>query len=216
MAKTSTFQDSFDTSGISGNWSTSLSADATQVTNPGGCIEISHTATIQYNALDTASTYDLTNDSMYIQLVNAGNQTIASHEAIFQVYLNSTNHAWFTASNGNLAAFTLISGTQTQIGSSVTYSNFSHRWLRLRESGGTLYWDVSFNGSNWTNLWSAADPFTLTAINPTIQSGCYNNEASGSFAIFDDFNTNESTSNIIRPMFYDRTGGSLSMGIASN
>jgi hypothetical protein len=47
------------------------------------------------------------------------------------------------------------------------------KWLRLRESGGTLFFDYSADGTNWTSLTSVADPFTLTSFNAVIQQGSY-------------------------------------------
>lgn len=40
----------------------------------------------------------------------------------------------------------------------------SHRYLRIRESGGTLYWEKSANGSTWVEMWHTAVPFDITDV----------------------------------------------------
>ncbi|MEV0779171.1 hypothetical protein [Streptomyces sp. NPDC050428] len=40
----------------------------------------------------------------------------------------------------------------------LTYSPVAHRWLRLREDSGTLYWETSADGTNWTVRRSSATP----------------------------------------------------------
>lgn len=40
----------------------------------------------------------------------------------------------------------------------LTYSPIDHAWLRVRESGGTVYWETSSNGYGWTVRRSLATP----------------------------------------------------------
>jgi hypothetical protein len=46
----------------------------------------------------------------------------------------------------------------------VAYDPVEHRWLRMRESGGLLYWETSPDGSAWNELHVAASPFDLSAV----------------------------------------------------
>src|SRR4029079_7702764 len=63
------------------------------------------------------------------------------------------------------------------------------RWLRLRESGGTIYADTSPDGMTWTNRLSVADPFPVTAVHAFVGSDTWSAQATGSLAKFDNFNT---------------------------
>ncbi|CUW31771.1 hypothetical protein [Streptomyces reticuli] len=40
----------------------------------------------------------------------------------------------------------------------IAYSSTTHRWLRLREDAGTVYWDTSPDGTTWTNRRTATTP----------------------------------------------------------
>ncbi len=163
-------------------------ADSTQSTVASGQLQITHTATSQYNECDSRAQYNLTGQSTYINVQDAGNQALASHQTSFGVYADSSNKVYMTALNGNLQAYKVVAGVQTQVGSNVTYSSSTHAWWRIRESGGTTFWDTSTNGTVWTNQWSLANPITLTAVTCYAQSGCFSNEASGSHSYFNYWN----------------------------
>ncbi|MCX5201040.1 LamG domain-containing protein [Streptomyces sp. NBC_00237] len=45
----------------------------------------------------------------------------------------------------------------------LTYSPISHAWLRMRETGGTLYWETSSTGTGWTVRRSIATPAWVTS-----------------------------------------------------
>lgn len=51
-----------------------------------------------------------------------------------------------------------------------TYDPVEHRWLRLRESNGTTYWDTSPDGVTWTNLRNAG---TVTWVAESTTSPVY-------------------------------------------
>ena len=64
------------------------------------------------------------------------------------------------------------------------------RWLRFRESGGTLYWEYAAGTTSpgaWTKLASTASPFPLTAVTLRITAG--SNLSTADTAVFDDIST---------------------------
>jgi hypothetical protein len=61
-------------------------------------------------------------------------------------------------------------------------------WVRIRESGGTIYWDYSTDGSGWTTAFSIADPFPTGSLFVRLWSGHYSTETDAN-AIFQNFNT---------------------------
>lgn len=171
-------------------WSTALSANAARVNEENQYLYISHPDFSEYNSLHAATTYDLTGSSFYVTITDAGNQSITSHEAIVGVYLDANNVVWFVISGGNISAYKKVAGIQTQIGASVAYDSTNHKRIRFSESAGTITIDTSPLGAfNFTNRWSVANPFAITAIKPYMQSGCWQFEAAGgSYAAFDNFN----------------------------
>ena len=87
--------------------------------------------------------------------------------------------------NGALRASKVVAGVFTPL-RVVPYEPALHRWLRLSESGGTTFWEVSADGVTYTVLYQASDPFTLTAVG--LGFGAYQADAAPGFAVFDNFN----------------------------
>src|SRR5690606_1400637 len=66
----------------------------------------------------------------------------------------------FNVFNGRVTAWRRWNGgTAVQIGST-TLNAVNHRFLRLREAGGTVYYETSANGTTWTVRWSVAHAFS--------------------------------------------------------
>lgn len=190
MAATSTLKDDFQWGDLDTNkWDTSFSSDAGQIVLSSLYCHIAHTAASQYNSIYAATTYDLTGSNYYVNLIDAGNQALTSHEAILGLYKDGDNKVWFNVSGGNLSVFKKVAGAQAQVGSSTAYSSTNHAWLRIREASGTLHFDTSADGSSWSaDFQTLANPFAITAIKPYLESGCWQAEASASYADFGSFN----------------------------
>lgn len=200
----STISDNFDDNSLAAIWSTGLSADGTQVKEQNQRIEITHSNGPQYNTLSTATGYDLTGTNYYVQLVDAGNQSLASHEAIIGIYLDTNNALWFDISTNSIQAFKKVAGSQTTVGSSLSYSASTHRYFRVREASGTTFLDWATSPyAGWTNLTSLSNPFAVTAIQPLLQTGCYAAEASSSYIYLDNFNlTTTASTGITKSLKY--------------
>jgi hypothetical protein len=189
VALLETLTDNFDDNTISASWdAASGSGDSARVKEQNNRLEITHTAAAQYNELTSASTYDLTGSYALVQVTDAGNQSLASHEVILYVKIDGNNKIWISISGGLIAAFKNVGGVGSQIGSSLTYDSAVHAWLRIREFGGSCYLDTSADGYSWTNRWSLSNPFAMTSLKAAMQTGCYAPEASESHAYFDNFN----------------------------
>lgn len=186
VASISSLKDTFN-NGIGAAWSTTGSSDTTEVVGQGNAVYISHTAATQYNFLFSASTYSWTGDSAYVQILDFGNQTIATHEVTLMALLDTNNKVFIRAMNNTIQAWKVVAGTSTQIGSNVTLDYSNHKWFRIRESGGTTFFDTAPNGVNWTNQWSVANPFAMTSLSAYLQSGS-GTETFPSGGIFDNFN----------------------------
>lgn len=78
---------------------------------------------------------------------------------------------WEIASETTLKAMWGSTGGGTNTVYTTTLDPVAHRWLRVRESGGTVYWDSSADGANWTNRASVASPFALDNVGLSFQVG---------------------------------------------
>jgi len=74
----------------------------------------------------------------------------------------------------------------------IPYDARRHRWLRLREQFGTVYWDVSPEGTDWTTIASRSPhPINLTAVFALFGAGTFVAIADPGVAVFDNFNVQD-------------------------
>lgn len=117
---------------------------------------------VTYEAIlaDSYVLYELTNADIMNQPEHTG--YIGSYGWHTDTYDNE--YIYFGLNNGNIGAYygtsSNISGG-TLVGSTATYSPTSHRWLRIRESSGTLYWEYSSDCYNWSILASLVHSMDL-------------------------------------------------------
>ena len=152
-------------------------------------LQISSTLTAASYQVFSQSYYDLTNSQVAIQLVNAGNETINSWDdyPILLQDTTGTNQLYWYVLQGTIAAYKVVAGTQTQV-FATAYSGTTHQWLRIREAGGTTYWEYAPDGIVWTVAHSEADPISEYYLRLIIQAGQYNVETSTTTAIYDNVN----------------------------
>jgi trimeric autotransporter adhesin len=152
--------------------------DTTKWGSYGTATVASGTLTLTDTANSTASagiqsniTYDLTGSYLLAHITNGGNQ-YASTQALIIVTLSAGNTAAIFVNNNNLVCQHAVASTYTQDGS-ITWVPSTMSWLRIRESGGTIFYDYSADGLSWTNLGSVANPWPVTALFATVQEGAY-------------------------------------------
>lgn len=139
-----------------------------------------------YTIVSATQTYDVDEAAFAVQISDIG-PSYTSQEVGIRLYLNSTNIVWIFGGNGNLVAYQLVAGSQTSL-ASATYSATNHKYLRIRESGGTFYFDYSADGTSWTNLTSTTNNFGTTIFTPQLYTGQWQGEAGGGYGYFDDVN----------------------------
>jgi len=72
---------------------------------------------------------------------------------------------------------------------SITFDATLHRWWRMRESNGNVYFDTAPDGKNWTQQHSIQTPaFVSAALNASFGIGVLGIAPSGGVAIFDNLN----------------------------
>lgn len=110
------------------------------------------------------------------------NVPVNIHNVEFTLYRFSTGNdmlRWeinFSNESGS-AVYTLnakryITGTVTTI-YTATYNALTHRWLRFRESGGTVHWESSADGHTWVSRYSESSPFAVTDMIPAFYAESY-------------------------------------------
>jgi hypothetical protein len=145
----------------------------------------------------TGSLYDLTGSSITMRVVYPGDITTLNSTAYqfrpLWLYLDGNNYIrWgIDGSAGGIIYFwKRVGGVSSFPGGFPAYSLndlVTYRYLRIRESAGTIYADYSSDYVNWTNFTSFANPFAITALE--VDFAVYNDPGTASTtAIIDDVN----------------------------
>lgn len=106
----------------------------------------------------------LVGSSVVVELAQAA--AGISTETYFQLYgaTMDANALEFRVSGGTLHGQALGVGGGLLWGSAYPYVPYLHRWLRIRESAGTVYWETSLDGFAWDLVESWAPTFPITAL----------------------------------------------------
>jgi hypothetical protein len=168
MALIQTLQDNFnDNSFDTGKW--------TDITTGGGSISETNqqleftpaTSTAGSNpGIRSTSAYDLTSSVLASKMVQVPDT------AHFYTTMGVDQSSGITGQNaleigvnpsGNLYAFYVSGGGGSTI-TSFTYNSTNHKYWRIRESGGQIYYDYSANGKTWTTFAQVVNPITVTSV----------------------------------------------------
>lgn len=187
MASISALVDDFNGTFVDGVlWTASGSSNIGNIFTTNNQLNITHGAASETNRLSSVATYDLTGGAAYVQVKNYGNQSQANHSTQFYLQLDGNNYLVFYTGGTTLNWARNVAATFTP--TAVGTISGAHNWLRIRESGGTVFWDTSSDGNTWTNTGSIATPFAITALTVILQSGT-SGDTLGNQSIFDNFNT---------------------------
>lgn len=180
--------DSTKTESLSDNFS---SADTSKWTgydgNPfvsGGQLHV--TATSAYETLSASATKSLVGSYAQCEVVSRTNIGTGTTENTFELSVSSGNNVGFIIANDNIGFYDTVSSSQTV--NYITYDSTAHRWWRIREASGTIYWDTSPDGTTWTNRKSRATGLTVTAVTIKFEAGYYGTETITSDFIIDNLN----------------------------
>lgn len=75
----------------------------------------------------------------------------------------------------------------------IPYDPVDHAWCRIREAGGTLFFDTSADGITWTNRHSDTSPAWVSDTDIEMQMLAHRDAGTADFAEFDSFNITPST-----------------------
>lgn len=132
---------------------------------------LSGRASPTYAAITTGRVYDLTDAEVIAELVTVGNPAEPTAESLFIVEAPGGIRVELAVTNG-MIRMRLQDGSTTLI-AAVSYSASAHRFLKLREHGGTLYGDVSPDGQTWTPLGNLPMPWDPAYTRVSLAGGTY-------------------------------------------
>ncbi len=180
MAKVHTFTDDFATES-SAKWG-GFSSDVYVASG-----QLTVVPTSSYHGLFSQSTYDLTGSYAMVELVQAPPVGNGSIEAGITMQVSSGNTESFLVAGTGLSMRETISGSHNDTW--ITYNATAHRWLRIREAAGTVYWETSPDTLNWTTQRSKVSGLgSLSTVTVTLYAGFWGTEPSPGTAIFDNLN----------------------------
>ena len=152
-------------------------------------LELTTNTTSGYFNLDSNDYYDARSSFVQAKLLDAGAQGQTSFEAYpVSITQDGNNQVSWMISGNTVFARKKVAGVSTTVGSSFAYIAATHKYFRIRESGGTTFWDYSTDGLAWTNQTSVANPITMTAVKVGPIVGTWQNEGSTGTMKLDDFN----------------------------
>jgi hypothetical protein len=139
------------------------------------------------SSIISTNTYDLTSSYFETQIVALS--TGAGTECYIEARVDSNNNAYYILNQGNWVAGVKNAGVDTS--NFGAYSAVSHKYLRIRESGGTIFFDGSADAITWSNLYSHSYSWSATAVTLRIRGGYFSGTPTGTFQV-DNINLNNS------------------------
>jgi hypothetical protein len=136
----------------------------------------------------SSATYDLRDCYLHFELLAVPDQ---ASEGFVDGYLwDYENALGFTVSGDQLRFLYANSGVEFSAGAARDYDSVEHRWLRVREAGGTMYWEVSSDGSGWNAVATENSGFAiqLSRVEVRLEAGTRAASADPGVAVFDNVN----------------------------
>lgn len=191
MPSLSTLVDNFNDGTIGANWGNSYGG----VTESAGKAHVP--CTTSYAGYQTAYSWTLAGAAFYVAVTTVPAASTAT-EAYASVFVNAPDIATSGVRIGfviNTVTGLLKFSSETAYfdagATTVTYSAVTHKFLRLRETGGNVLWDTSPDGTTWTNRRTLATPAWVTASVDTcaLDLSAHRDAGTNDEAQYDLFNT---------------------------
>jgi hypothetical protein len=193
--KISTLVDTFDTQINHDVWQATRSSNNTaywaNAVWSAGQAQLT-TLQAEYEYFAARSNFDLTNSAITIKLTPP---TIAvSREMALRLSSNQNNddnaYMGIIISGGTryILARNRVGGVNNDNSPWYTYDPVTCAYWRIRLTSGTLYYDVSPDGTTWTNIWSRVAGGTLTSVIVFVECGQWQTEADVSSGYIDNVN----------------------------
>ncbi len=162
--------DDFAASTPSAEWLRSFSQSPETVAQGSGQLVLTLSSSGAHDAAYVSSaSYDLTNSAIFVQVSQTAN-TATTAQTYLALEGAGENAIFMLEESGQLVARVVTAGTAQNVGS-VLYDPTQHAWWRMRESGGTLYWETAPDGHTWTVQQELTPlPFAIDALDVYVGS----------------------------------------------
>jgi hypothetical protein len=183
-SKLGALTDTFDGAALGAHWAAYGSG---QVTIDSEALRISPLLDgTDYSGVVSSSRYDARDCFVVLELL-AIPDFGDTGSCFFDLSSTSDDELGFALFDGELRPYVEIGSVKDE--DSLSYSPTDHRWLRLREAAGTVYHEVSPNGSDWSVLKTRASPGYLDSVVVNIGAGTFSpTTASSDFLRVDNVN----------------------------
>jgi RHS repeat-associated protein len=169
------FSDDFNDNSLdTSKWNIDYPTSPISVSESGQRLQITLAPnTAGYNGVSSNATYDLTDKSVQVELVQA--VSFAGYcENFLQVVLNSNNLFLIdVGGQGNLLMRSRVNGVNDQ--TVIPFNAVTHRYWRIRHDAGTntIKFETSPDVTNWTTLKTVNVGFSLTALKFNLYAGAW-------------------------------------------
>lgn len=142
-------------------------------------------AQVNFPASSTASTdgdivsdvtYDVTASSVFVEVLTVPSSSTSANAGFEVRNAAGTSAVFIFYEAGTMYFSKIVGGVQTNV-FSTTYNATNHRYWRIRESGGTTYWELLNTSFQVVSSFSATNPVTLTAMYVGVYGICWQNES---------------------------------------
>ncbi len=203
MALMHTLTDNFDDNSQGALWNSSYANTGTTKEEKNGSVYLTpatSSVAAAYAGYYSTSSYDLTNSYAKINILNLPDQSTTAL-FYFNLAIDANSLLQFSIEQGWLIARKVVSGAVSTV-DQIELDTTEMAWLRIRSADGSVYWEYSTNGLDWTVLTSTPNPITITALFAEVGAGTYESVASPGYARFDSFNIDVTESNIATEFRY--------------
>lgn len=194
LSKTSSFKDNFDDGVLDAQWSVETNGigAGTIAETAGGLV-----ATIPLNSNSERGVVlrasDLTGSAAYCSFNQDVALTDVDQTVRFGVRQDqNTMYYWqveFSSGTQVLHAYRFMGGTTVGLFTLNPYTpGTTHKFKRIRESGGSIFFETSSDGNTWTTQYSEVAAFLLNNIQVFLNAKMWTTAAPAFVATFDNFN----------------------------
>lgn len=189
MALASALTDNFNDNSLNAGLWSAYADPGTSVAEANQRLELTLRANgTGYAGLASLAKYDLTGSFALVECPDRGTGG-SGQTASLELELDASNALKVITDGTGIMAQTVIAGVNTSFGI-ISYSAVTHRWWRVREAGGSVFFETSPTGApgSWTALYSRTNPFALTALTLKLFGGTYASVATPGVPKFDNLN----------------------------
>jgi hypothetical protein len=182
------FSDNFDDNVMPHEWAARAWTDSEcSFVEQGGRLVFNHTGAAQVSCgTETAHGYDLTETSATIEVAAVQGSDDPELYAWFELLYDDERAVEFDIAGGVLRCNYYVGGNQITP-ASTPYDPNQHRWWRISEHAGNIIWEVSPDGTTWTQRHQMPAPIPFDALD--VELGVYCNNGCGvASAAFDNYN----------------------------